>query len=157
MTPMTVQNIVKWMLDNRAKVLRYTYFLQVFVGMFLMLFGYYAGRGHFDLIRGGARAAGKIVDYKEERFARTGTGQSPFNTAFMPIVEFPAGDRVIRFQDWVGSSVAAELNNTVTVLYDPADPSAAMIDRRVWNWLPWAPVFAVGFFLTLIGIKNLTK
>jgi hypothetical protein len=154
---MTVQNIVKWMLDNRAKVLRYTYFLQVFVGMFLMLFGYYTGRVRFDLIRGGARAAGKIVDYKEERFARTGTDQSPFNTAFMPIVEFPAGDRVIRFQDWMGSSVAAELNNTVTVLYDPADPSAAMIDRRVWNWLPWAPVFAVGFFLTVIGIKNLSK
>jgi len=154
---MTVQNIVKWMLDNRAKVLRYTYFLQVFVGMFLMLFGYYTGRVHFDLIRGGARTAGKIVDYKEERFARTGTDQSPFNTAFMPIVEFPAGDRVIRFQDWMGSSVAAELNNTVTVLYDPADPSAAMIDRRVWNWLPWAPVFAVGFFLTVIGIKNLSR
>lgn len=152
---MKVQDLVQWMLDNRAKILRYTYRVQVFVGLFLMLFGYYTGRVHFDLIRQGVRTAGKIVDYREKRFGPT--YESPSTTAFMPIVEFTANDRVIQFQDWMGSSLAGELNDTVTVLYDPADPSAAMIDRPVWNWLPWAPVFALGFFLTLVGIKNVKK
>jgi hypothetical protein len=41
----------------------------------------------------------------------------------------------------------------VIVLYDPANPSLAMIDRPVWNWLPWAPIFALGLFLVLVAIK----
>ncbi len=147
---MKVSDLVQWMTGNRAKVLRYTYFLQVFVGVFLMLFAYYTGRVHFDLIRKGVRTTGRIIDYKEEYF-----GRSNSTSAFMPIVEFKARDRVIRFKDWIGSNSTGELNNTVTILYDPGDPSAAMIDRPLWNWLPWAPIFALGVFLTLVGSKNL--
>jgi hypothetical protein len=29
-----------------------------------------------------------------------------------------------------------------------------MIDRPVWNWIPWAPTFAVGLFLALVGLKG---
>jgi hypothetical protein len=74
--------------------------------------------------------------------------------AFMPIVEFQAGDRIVRFEDWKGSSLAGSLRDRVTVLYDPARPSVAMIDRPAWNWLPWAPIAAVGLFLTLVAIKG---
>jgi hypothetical protein len=42
----------------------------------------------------------------------------------------------------------------VIVLYDPTNPSVAMIDRPVWNWIPWAPTFAVGLFLALAAIKG---
>ena len=150
MMPLIVSDLVKWIIGNRAKVLRYTYFLQVLVGVFLMLFGYYTGRVHFDLIREGVRTAGRIVDYKEEHFGRGHT-----TSAFMPIVEFKTRDRVIRFKDWAGSNSAGELNHTVTILYDKVDPSTAMIDRPLWNWFPWAPIFALGLFLTLVGIKNL--
>jgi hypothetical protein len=150
MMPMIISDLVKWIIGNRAKVLRYTYFLQVCVGLFLMLFGYYTGKAHFLLIREGVRTTGTIVDYKEEHFR-----DESINSAFMPIVEFKARDRVIRFKDWVGTSSAGELNHTVTILYDKGDPSTAMIDRRLWNWFPWAPIFALGLFLTLVGIKNL--
>ncbi len=48
---------------------------------------------------------------------------------------------------------AAVLNVRVTVLYDSANPTSAMIDRPVMNWIPWAPTFAVGLFLILVAIK----
>jgi hypothetical protein len=32
-----------------------------------------------------------------------------------------------------------------------------MIDRRVWNWLPWAPILAVGLLLTIGGIIALLR
>jgi uncharacterized protein (DUF983 family) len=46
------------------------------------------------------------------------------------------------------------LHDRVIVLYDPARPSDAMIDRPVWNWLPWAPIAAVGCVLMLVAIKG---
>jgi hypothetical protein len=42
----------------------------------------------------------------------------------------------------------------VTVLYDPANPTLAMIDRPVYNWIPWGPTFAVGLFLVIVAIKG---
>jgi hypothetical protein len=64
-----------------------------------------------------------------------------------------AGDRSVRFEDWKGSGVSGARNQAVTVLYDPLNPSVAMIDRPVWNWIPWAPVFGLGLFLALVAMK----
>jgi hypothetical protein len=30
-----------------------------------------------------------------------------------------------------------------------------MIDRSYWNWLPWAPCFAIGLILALASVKGL--
>ena len=144
-------NGVAWMLTHRAAILRHAYVAQLAVGLFLLLFGYAIGKEHLHLIRGGARTAGTIVDYKEEHWA-TRAGKTRSLIAFMPIVEFPLGDRVIQFKDWKGSNVAVR-NVPVTVLYDPANPSVAMIDRPLWNWIPWGPTMAVGFFLILVGAR----
>ena len=72
----------------------------------------------------------------------------------MPLVEFQAGGHVVRFEDWKGSSSTGALHAPVTVLYDPAAPSLAMIDRPVWNWIPWALTFLLGLFLALVAIKG---
>ena len=72
----------------------------------------------------------------------------------MPIVEFHTSDRFVQFEDWLGSNSTGALYNPVIILYDPANPSLAMIDRPVWNWLPWAPIFALGLFLVLVAIKG---
>ena len=74
----------------------------------------------------------------------------------MPIVRFEADGRVVEFRDWVGTN-AAVLNVRVTVLYDAAKPSSAMIDRPVMNWMPWGPMMAVGIFLLLAGTKAWIK
>ena len=148
-----INRLAQWMTNNKVKIFRYARVAQAVTGLFLMLLGYYIGREHFHLIREGVRAPGTIVGYKQQYFpgdySRASSGGS---TAFMPLVKFQAGDRVIQFKDWVGTN-AAVLNVRVTVLYDPANPSLAMIDRPVMNWIPWAPTFAVGLFLVLVAIK----
>lgn len=150
----SINQLSAWAANNKATVLRYTRVAQAVVGLFLMLLGYYMGREHFHLIRAGARSQGIIVGYKEQYFAGNySRPSSSGTTAFMPIVKFQARDRVIQFKDWMGTN-AAVLNVRVTVLYDPANPSVAMIDRPVWNWIPWAPTFAVGLFLLLVAIKG---
>ena len=70
------------------------------------------------------------------------------------IVEFRTGDRVLHFKNWLGSSSTGDLHTSVAVLYDPVDPTTAMIDRPVMNWIPWAPCFVVGVFLVLVAIKG---
>ncbi len=151
---MTVSDLVNWIAGHRATIGRYAHLLQIVTGVCLMLVGYHMGRAHYDLIRHGTRATGRIVDYKQQNFYSGSTYHSGATNAFMPIVEFGSGDRVARFTDWLGSSAATGLNDPVKVLYDPDDPSVAMIDRPVWNWLPWAPIFGVGCFLTLVGVKS---
>jgi Protein of unknown function (DUF3592) len=143
-------------LRNKAAVFRSLWILQLLVGIFLLAVGYYMGRGHLDLIRAGARAPGQVVGHRQKQFVRS-NWTSTSTTAFMPIVEFRAGSEVVRFTDWLGSSTTGRLPDRVTVLYDPATPSIAMIDRPVMNWIPWAPIAAVGGFLTLVGIGRMAK
>jgi uncharacterized protein DUF3592 len=149
-----VKQLSGWMVSNKTTIRRYTRAAQAVMGLFLMLFGYLIGREHFHLICAGARTQGAIVGYKEQYFASNySRGSSSGTTAFMPLVKFQAGNRVIQFKDWMGTN-AAVLNVRVTVLYDPANPSLAMIDRPVWNWIPWAPTFVVGLFLVLVAIGH---
>jgi hypothetical protein len=88
--------------------------------------------------------------------SRSSTGGAAFGqTVYLPAVEFRAGDRVVHFQEWKGEASSGGLGLSVPVLYDPANPSIAMIDRSYWNWLPWAPCFAIGLILALASIKGL--
>ncbi len=145
-----INRLPEWTTNNKAKVLRYTRVVQAVTGLFLMLLGCYIGIEHFHLVTRGVRTWGTIVGYKEEIMSNG--SEVRWQTAFMPIVKFQAGNRVIQFKDWMGAN-AAVLNVRVTVLYDPVNPSSAMIDRPVMNWIPWAPTFAVGLFLVLVAIK----
>jgi len=134
--------------------LRYIFILQGFTGLLLISLAYFMGAAHFHLIRAGIRTSGNIVGYQQKTFARSSGSNSSSTTGYMPIVEFHAGDRVFQFQDWLGTNIAGNKNVSVIVLYDPANPSVAMIDRAVWNWIPWAPTFAVGLFLVFVAIRG---
>jgi hypothetical protein len=152
---MTVEEVVARLLKNKDQILRYAYVLQAFAGAVLLIAAYIMGHAHFDLIRQGVRAPGTVVGHEQRNFvSRSSSGGTSSTLAFMPIVEFQVGEQTVRFKDWKGSSVAGDLHDRVTVLYDPASPSDAMIDRPVWNWVPWAPIGAVGLFLTLVAIKG---
>jgi hypothetical protein len=136
------------------KFLRYIFLLQAFAGLLLIGLAYFMGAAHFHLIRAGTRTPGKIIGYKQKYFTSSSGSTSSTTTGYMPIVKFQAGDRVVQFQDWLGTKIAGSANVSVVVLYDPVNPSVAMIDRPVWNWIPWAPTFAVGVFLVLVAIKG---
>jgi hypothetical protein len=151
----SVNQLVSWMTNNREKILRYAWMPQLFGGLVFLGLGYFMGHAHFHLIREGVRAPGRIVGYKQESFRAT-SGTSSTN-GYMPIVEFHTSDRFVQFEDWLGTGIAGSKNIPVIVLYDPANPTTAMIDRPLWNWIPWAPTFAVGFLLVLSAINRFFK
>ena len=148
------EQVVARVLTNRERILRYAWIPQLFAGLVFLGLGYFMGHEHFHLIRSGVRAPGRIIGYKQESFRNSSTSVSSTSTGYMPIVEFHTMDRFVQFEDWLGTNVAGNKDVPVTVLYDPANPAIAMIDRSVWNWIPWAPAFAVGFLLTLSAINR---
>jgi len=130
-----INELYQWLDGNRDKVLLYTRFAQIVAGLLFLLFGFYIGRDHLHLIRAGVRTEGIIVDYKWESFP--GRMASDQKSGLMPIVKFQTRDTVVQFKDWKGSNAPLP-NVRVVVLYDTANPSLAMIDRPVWNWIPGA-------------------
>lgn len=148
-----IQGADGWAQANKAAILRYTRVAEVVVGIFLLCFGYFIGKDHYHLIRDGARAQGTIVGYQQQSFRGSDGRVSSRVEALMPIVKFQAGGQDVKFRDWMGTN-AGVLNVRVTVLYDPERPGVAMIDRPVWNWIPWAPTLGVGLFLLLVGARG---
>jgi len=146
-----INELYQWLDGNRDKVLLYTRFAQIVAGLLFLLFGFYIGRDHLHLIRAGVRTEGIIVDYKWESFP--GRMASDQKSGLMPIVKFQTRDTVVQFKDWKGSNAPLP-NVRVVVLYDTANPSLAMIDRPVWNWIPWGPMIVLGVFLIVVGIKG---
>lgn len=148
-----IRGFAGWAENNKEKILRYTRIMEVVVGVFLLCLGYYIGKDHFHLIRDGLRVPGTIVGYKQEYFSGGFGRSSRTSQALMPIVRFQAGPQDLEFKDWMGTNNAVT-NIRVTVLYDPENPSLAMIDRPVWNWIPWAPTLGVGLFLFFVGVRG---
>src|SRR5215467_4617871 len=146
-----INKLYQWLDGNRDKVLLYTRFAQILAGLFFLLLGFHIGRDHLHLIRAGVRTEGIIVDYKWESFP--GRMASDWGSGLMPIVKFQTPGTVVQFKDWKGSNAPLR-NFRVVVLYDAANPSLAMIDRPVWNWIPWGPSMALGAFLILVATKG---
>lgn len=116
-------------------------------------FAYGTGHVHAHLLLKGATTHGTIVDFRVVHF-RQSSASSLSSTIYEPIVEFTAGDRLARFQEFKGSESRVGLGWSVPVIYDPADPSFAMIDRGFWNWLPWAPCFLIGLPVAFASLKG---
>ncbi|HET7106831.1 MAG TPA: DUF3592 domain-containing protein [Candidatus Acidoferrum sp.] len=148
-----IDGLAGWAQNNKERILHYTRIAEVVTGVFLLCFGYFIGKDHFRLIRDGVRAQGTIVGYRQEYFRGSSGRPSDGRDAFMPIVNFQADGQDVRFKDWMGTNVTVK-NVRVTVIYDPENPSLAMIDRPVWNWIPWAPTMGVGVFLILVGMRG---
>jgi hypothetical protein len=147
-----VRTPIAWVNALGAAFVRSRRALQLAAGLSLVLLGLHIGRVRIELMLDGVRASGRIVAYEPQLMPRSGTSTDG-TTAFMPVVEFQAGEHSVRFTDWLGSSVASARNQSVPIVYRRADPSVAMIDRRVGNWLPWAPILALGLFLSLDAVR----
>jgi hypothetical protein len=151
------QDQIAWLLANRAKIVRYAFIPQLLAALVFLGFAYVTGNVHARLLRKGISTPGKIVGFKPVRmFERSSSGStSPSRTVNMPIIEFRADDRIVRLQEWKASNSDPRLNSLVPVLYDPNNASIAMMDRGLWNWLPWAPCFAIGFIVGVAALKGL--
>lgn len=129
---------------------------QVLAGGLLLAVGFAISGNHGALLYSGARASGRIVDLKSVRL-QTGSSSTFWTTAHIPIVEYRIADRTIRFEDWLGGRPSEHVGATVPVLYDPTQPAVAMIDRPVWNWIPWGPTAAVGLLVLASGVIGLIR
>jgi len=150
------QEQVAWMLANREKIFRYIFIPQFLAAALFLSFAYVTGHVHAHLLFKGASTNGTIVDFRVVHFRQSsGSVTAHGTTIYEPIVEFPAGDRLVRFQEFKGLESRIGLGWSVPVLYDPTNPSVAMIDRSNWNWLPWGPALAIAVLLLLASVKGL--
>jgi len=147
-----IDRFIAWVPSHGAQLRRYFAAAQAVTGAFLLVFGYAIGRDHLHLIRVGHRTEGIIVRFVLER-VHTASGTGSLLSMSLPIVKFQAGGKPFQFKDWMEQRVNyKELR--VTVLYDPANPSTAMIYRPVYDWIPWAPTMGVGAFLLLASVSS---
>ncbi len=151
------QSQVEWILANRAKILRYAFVPQLFAAVALFAVAYFTGRADIHLLLNGARTSGKIVGFQSRELH---TYRNPSSTGtfgrivYLPIVEFEAQGTVVRFEERKLVAHGESVGWPVTVLYDPGNPSLAMIDRPFWNWIPWAPALAMGLLLALASLRG---
>jgi hypothetical protein len=149
---------VEWVLANRAKILRYAFVPQLLAAVALLGVAYFTGKTDAYLLFKGARTRGQIVGFQPRQIHlyRTPTSTGIFGRAlYLPIVEFEAQGALVRFEEHKLVPSGEGVGWPVAVLYDPANVSLAMIDRPFWNWIPWAPAFAMGAFLALVSLKGL--
>jgi hypothetical protein len=150
------QNLLAWLLANRAKLIRFAFIPQLLVALLFLGFAYRTGRVHSHLLFRGIRTQGKITGFKPVLFRNSSSASSSFSqTVYMPIIEFRAGDRFVHIEEWKASPSDPSVGSLTPVLYDPDDVSFAMMDRGTLNWLPWGPCFAIGFLLSLAALKGL--
>jgi hypothetical protein len=156
-----LEQSISWVLDNRSKIQRYGYIPRGLVGVLFLVLGCLMGKAHFQLLLSGTGTTGTIVGYKAQEFskfsrstARGAPGSGLRSIGYMPIVEFDVDIHSFQFQDWLGANSTPTKGTRVKVLYDETDPSKAMIDRSVMNWIPWGPMAAVGLFLVLVALKG---
>lgn len=152
------QSQVEWILANRARIFRYAFLPQFLAAFVFLAFAHFTGKTNVHLLLNGVRTRGKIVGFQKRQLH---TYRNPSSTGmygrnvYLPIVEFAAQGAIARFEESKLVNRGEGVGWPVPVLYDPANPSVAMIDRPFWNWIPWAPALAIGMFLALAALQGL--
>lgn len=94
------------------------------------LWGVYAAYVSWQLETNGERTTGVVVRLGEQSDADGGC------CTYVPIVEFQAGGNTYSFDgDTASDPPAYEVNEQVSVLYDPSDPNTAQINKFSERWL----------------------
>ncbi len=155
-----IANQIQWLVANRAKIARYLFIPQLLIAFLFLGFAYQTGHSRVRLLSRGVETQGRIVSFRAERMSQQTTSNSRLSAtdyAYLPTVEFPAPGRIVRLEEWMGYGTDSGVGTMVPILYDPADPSVAMIDRGAVNWLPWAPCAAIGTLLALAATRSLVS
>lgn len=125
------------------------------VGLTFLIFGTYISGPRAYVLRGPVKTVGRVTG-SVRRSAAIWNAQHTTQytvTGYHPTVEFQAGGRLIGFEDWRSTQRLPPVNSAVPVIYDPRDPSKAMIDLALWNFIPWAPITVVGLLLFLNALR----
>jgi hypothetical protein len=103
-------------------------------------------------LRGGVRTQGTITDLV---FSNSGVDRSDPNQ--FPVVRFPMPDgSIARFEDRTGENPSPyKIGDEVQVLYQPAHPGSAIIDRGVSNWEPFVMLTLLGATFGGLGLFSM--
>ena len=147
--------LIGQLIANREKILRYAFIFQFIAAVPLLWFGYHTGKTDAMLLLNGKPTTGTVVAVVPVQFSsRSSSSSSGSHTAYEAVVSFAVADRQFRFQEWKATSVAPSIGTRVPVIYNPAHPGAAMVDRGYLNYVPWAPCAVIGLFLFIVATKG---
>jgi hypothetical protein len=109
------------------------------------LWGVYAGYISWQLQSNGETTTGTVVDLKESSHPETGC------CTYSPVIEFTVnGSPYIFSGDNASNPPAYEVGETVEVLYDPADPDNAQINKWAERWLMPIIIIPAMIFASLL-------
>jgi len=151
----SVSPLIDQLTANREKIFRYAFVFQFLAALPFLLFACSTGKVHTRLLLKGAATTGTVVASVPVQFASGSNPASSRRTSYEAVVVFLVGEDQFRFQEWKATRAAPSLGARVPVIYDPADPDIAMVDRGYLNYLPWAPCAVIGGFLAMVAFKGL--
>lgn len=124
--------------------------ITIFVNLFLAgfcLWGAYAGYVSWQLEQNGETTTGLVVEMEE---SSTGEGGC---CVYSPVIEFSANGQPYTFEgDNASNPPAYAVGEEVSVLYDPANPATAQINKWTERWL--FPIIIIPAMLLAALIVN---
>jgi hypothetical protein len=131
---------------NRIYIGCATIFANLFLAGFC-LWGVYAGYVSWKLENEGETAIGTVVRLEESSDPEGGC------CTYSPVIEFSANDQTFTFEgDNASDPPAYDVGEEVSVIYDPADPNTAQINKWTERWL--MPIILVPAMLITALILN---
>ncbi|WP_028449008.1 DUF3592 domain-containing protein [Chitinibacter tainanensis] len=132
--------------------IRWVWCLQLVVGLALLGLSYELGAERYPLVLRGELVQGQLLRY--ERLPPDQTQAERYRVH----VSFIHNGRRYQFADWNLLRARGGVAEQPTVIYDPTEPTLAMLDRGAWrNPLPWLPPALVGMFLFVVGLRSAWK
>lgn len=114
---------------NRLQIGCWTIFFNLFFAGFC-LWGAYAGYTSWKLDNEGATTTGIVVELEESDDSEGGC------CVYSPVIEFEANGQTFTFEgDNASYPPAYEVGEQVEVIYNPADPGTAQINKWTERWL----------------------
>src|ERR1700687_2378965 len=115
------QDQVDWLRANGARLFRYAFIPQLLVALVFLGFCYRTGQDFVHLLREGSRTKEKIVGFQpvliQTHRSPSSTG-SLGRTVYLPVVEFRAADRLVRFREQKLVPNGEGVGWSAPVLYD---------------------------------------
>jgi hypothetical protein len=120
-------------------------------GLGLALLGTHLFRQTKAFLARAVRVEGRVVELVT-------VSSSDGGYTYAPVVEFRHPGGAARFKDSVSSRPASySVGDPAPVLYDPADPKQARIDRGVWNRIIPLLIAAMGGVFFAAGLLVMLK
>jgi hypothetical protein len=131
---------------NRLQIGCWTIFFNLFFAGFC-LWGVYAGYVSWKLDNEGVTTTGIVVSLDESDDSEGGC------CVYSPVIEFEAGGQTYSFDGGNASNPPAyEVGEEVNVIYDPASPDTAQINKWTERWL--FPIIIVPVMILAALILN---